>query len=60
MPIMGDVRLTIYNMIGQKVKEYEMNGLSAGYHTLTWNATNNLGDPLVQAYTSIRYRQKSF
>ena len=46
MPIMGDVRLTIYNMIGQKVKEYQMNGLSAGYHTLTWNATNNLGDPV--------------
>ena len=28
IPIMADVRLTIYNMMGQKVKEYQMNGLS--------------------------------
>ena len=46
LPIKGDVRFTIYNMLGHKVREYNMKGLSAGYHTLTWNATNNLGSPV--------------
>ncbi len=46
LPITGDVSFTIFNMLGQKVREYKMNGLSAGYHTLTWNATNSLGDPV--------------
>ena len=60
MPIMGDVRLTIYNMIGQKVKEYQMNGLSAGYHTLTWNATNNLGDPVSAGIYFYQLQTKTF
>ena len=46
LPIMGDVKLVIYNMLGQKVREYAMNNISAGYHSVTWDATNDLGDPV--------------
>ena len=60
MPIMGDVRLTIYNMLGQKVKEYQMNGLPVGYHTLTWNATNNLGDPVSAGIYFYQLQTKTF
>ena len=42
----GDVSLTIYNMLGQKVKSFDMQGIQAGKHTLRWNATNDLGDPV--------------
>ena len=43
---MGDATLIIYNMLGQKIREYQMNGISAGYHSVTWDATNNYGDPV--------------
>ena len=46
LPFNGDAQLTIYNMIGQKVKQYSMRNISAGYHSLTWNATNEQGDPV--------------
>jgi len=32
--------------ISQKVKQYSMRNISAGYHSLTWNATNEQGDPV--------------
>ena len=60
MPITGDVRFTIYNMLGQKIREYQMNGLSAGYHTLTWNATNNLGDPVSAGIYFYQIQTKEF
>ena len=46
LPYNGDVQLIIYNMLGQKVKQYSMNNISAGYHSVMWNATNDLGDPV--------------
>ena len=60
MPIMGDVRLTVYNMLGQKVKEYQMNGLSAGSHTLTWDATNDFGDPIGAGIYFYQLQTKTF
>ena len=44
LPYAGDVSLTIYNMLGQKVKSFDMRGIQAGKHTLKWNATNDLGE----------------
>ena len=46
LPEMSNVNLTIYNMLGQKVKTYIMQTAPAGYHSLTWNATNDLGVPV--------------
>jgi hypothetical protein len=43
---MGNVTLAIYNMLGQKVKTFNMQSAQAGYHSLTWNATNDLGAPV--------------
>ena len=47
-------------MIGQKVKEYHMNGLSAGYHTVTWNATNNSGAPVAAGVYLYQLQTKGF
>ena len=60
MPITGDVRFTIYNMLGQKVREYQMNSLSAGYHTLTWNATNDIGDAVSAGIYFYQIKTKEF
>ena len=44
LPITSNVRLVIYNMIGQQIKDYKINDLSVGYHTITWDATNDIGE----------------
>ena len=46
LPEISDVRVVIYNMLGQKVKTFNMNSISAGSHSIKWNATNDLGDPI--------------
>jgi flagellar hook assembly protein FlgD len=35
--------LIVYNMLGQKVKTFNMQSIPAGYHSVTWDATNDLG-----------------
>jgi len=43
LPEVSDITLTIYNMLGQKVKTFNMQSIPAGYHSVTWDATNDLG-----------------
>jgi len=46
MPIMGDVRLNIYNILGQKVRTLVSRELNAGFHVYEWNAMNDAGQYL--------------
>ena len=46
LPEISNATLTIYNRIGQKIRTFNMQSASAGYHALTWNATNDLGAPV--------------
>ena len=46
LPEVSDVTVTIYNMLGQKVRTFNMNDTPAGYHSIKWNATNDYGDPV--------------
>ena len=39
-------KIIIFNMAGQKIKEYDLNKISAGNHSITWDATNSAGDPI--------------
>lgn len=39
LPAQSDVRLEIFNMVGQKVATLANGVLSVGYHTASWNAT---------------------
>ena len=43
LPEVSDITLTIYNMLGQKVRTFNYQNTSAGYHSVTWNATNDYG-----------------
>ena len=46
LPEVSSITLTIYNMLGQKIKTFNMNSISAGSHSIKWNATNDLGYPV--------------
>jgi flagellar hook assembly protein FlgD len=39
----GDVRLTIYNLLGQEVKTLVNGRISAGEHRVTWDGSDNNG-----------------
>ncbi len=43
LPEVSNVTLTIYNLIGQKIRTFNMQSAPAGHHSLIWNATNDLG-----------------
>ncbi|MFC1726255.1 T9SS type A sorting domain-containing protein [candidate division KSB1 bacterium] len=40
----GKVRITVYNVLGQKVKSIIDEYRREGIHKVTWNGTNNYGD----------------
>ena len=46
LPEMANVTVTIYNMLGQIVRTFNMNDTPAGYHSIKWDATNDYGDPV--------------
>jgi len=46
LPEVSDITLTIYNMLGQKVRTFNMNDTPAGFHSIKWNAINDYGDPV--------------
>ena len=46
LPEVSDITLSIYNMLGQRVRTFNMNDTPAGYHSIKWNATNDYGDPV--------------
>ena len=57
---MSNVTLTIYNMLGQKVKSFDMGGIQAGKHTLRWNATNDLGEKVGTGVYLYQLQTKDF
>ena len=60
LPEMSNVNLTIYNMLGQRVKAFNMESAPAGYHALTWNATNDLGSPVSAGVYLYQLQTKEF
>jgi hypothetical protein len=44
LPEVSNLTLTIYNMLGQRVRTFNMNDTPAGFHSIKWNATNDYGD----------------
>jgi len=44
LPEVSDITLIIYNMLGQRVRTFNMNDTPAGFHSIKWNATNDYGE----------------
>ncbi|SVB54890.1 uncharacterized protein METZ01_LOCUS207744, partial [marine metagenome] len=40
------VSITIYDIMGRSIKSLVNSNQSAGYRSIQWNATNNLGEPV--------------
>ena len=60
LPDVSDVNIVIYNMVGQKIRSFRMNGMSAGYHSLTWDATNDYGDQVSAGVYFYQLQTKEF
>jgi len=42
----SSVTTTIYDLMGRSIKSLVNSNQSAGYRSIQWNATNNLGEPV--------------
>jgi len=60
IPEMSDIRLTIYNMLGQEVRVFDMQSTPAGYHSVTWDATNDLGEQVGAGVYLYQLQAKDF
>jgi flagellar hook assembly protein FlgD len=40
------VSITIYDLMGRSIKSLVKSRQTAGYRSIQWNATNNLGEPV--------------
>jgi hypothetical protein len=60
LPEVSDITLTIYNMLGQKVRTFDYQNTSAGYHSVTWDATNDLGQQVGAGVYLYQLQTKDF
>jgi Leucine-rich repeat (LRR) protein len=60
LPEISDITLTIYNMLGQKVRTFNYQNTSAGYHSITWNATNDFGEQVGAGVYLYQLQTKDF
>jgi hypothetical protein len=60
LPEVSDVTLTIYNMLGQRVRTFNMNDTPAGYHSIKWNATNDYGEQVGAGVYLYQLQAKDF
>ena len=46
LPNRSEVTVTIYNLLGEQVMQYDMGVLQAGFKTVTWHGKNSFGAPV--------------
>ena len=47
-------------MLGQKVRTFNMKSISAGTHSIKWNATNDLGESVSAGVYLYQFQAKGF
>ena len=60
IPEVSDITVTIFNMLGQKVRTFNYQNTSAGYHSVKWNATNDLGEQVGAGVYLYQLQTKDF
>ena len=60
LPEVSSITLTIYNMLGQRVRTFNMQSTPAGYHTFTWDATNDYGEQVGAGVYLYQLQAKDF
>jgi len=59
LPAAADVQLSIYNILGQKVRSLERGHLSAGSHRIIWDGKNDAGHLLPSGVYFARLQQSN-
>ena len=60
MPYSSPVKLEIYNVLGQKVKELFNGRMEAGSHQFIWDGTASDGDDVTSGVYFYRLQAESF
>lgn len=60
LPDARQVKLTIYNVLGQSVRNLVSGVQEAGYHKVTWNGSDNAGNPVPSGVYFYRLDAGSF
>ncbi len=60
MPYSSMVRMDIYNVLGQNVKELYVGYLEAGSHQLIWDGSNSGGDMVTSGIYFYRFQAENF
>jgi len=60
LPEQSDVKLLIYNLLGQEVYRFELSGQAAGEHQFTWNGRNQRGNQLSSGIYIYKYSAGDF
>ena len=60
LPELSDMTLIVYNMLRQKVKTFSMLSIPAGYRSVTWDATNDLGQQVGAGVYLYQLQTKDF
>jgi hypothetical protein len=60
LPEDAQVNITIYDLMGHNVRSLVNGGQTAGYHSIQWDATNNLGEPISAGMYIYRIRAGDF
>ena len=60
IPEVTNVTLTVFNLLGQKVITFDYKDISAGYHSVKWDATNDFGEPVGAGVYLYQLQAKDF
>lgn len=59
IPAASNIEITIFNILGQKVKTITKTVLNPGFHKVVWNGTNAVNTPLASGLYVYRFRALS-
>ncbi|MBN1996657.1 T9SS type A sorting domain-containing protein [candidate division KSB1 bacterium] len=60
LPVVSDVKIRIYNVLGQVVRIIERGNLPAGVHQVEWDGRDDLGRPLMSGIYYYRISADGF
>ncbi|MGH1361984.1 MAG: fibronectin type III domain-containing protein [Calditrichia bacterium] len=60
LPKSGDVRLAVYNLLGQQVTEVIRGYFETGSHVVTWDGNSSRGIPVASGLYFIRFEAESY
>ncbi|RMI03587.1 MAG: T9SS C-terminal target domain-containing protein, partial [Calditrichaeota bacterium] len=55
LPVSSEVRLEIYNVLGQRVRSLVRGRVKAGFYTAVWDGRNDAGEPVASGIYLLRF-----